>query len=63
MHSEDFGSSMCKFFKNRGLDLMLNQMGFMGILFYFFSFWGILDSCNLDAKKIFKAKINVLFDE
>ena len=30
--------------------------------FFFFFFW-ILDSCCLDAKKIFKTEINVRFDE
>ena len=42
---------MCKYFGNQGLDLVLNHWGF------FFS--GILDSCCLDAKKIFKTEINV----
>ena len=58
VHSEDFGSDMCNFFGNRGLNMVLNQLGFMGIFF-----GGILDSCCLDAKKIFKTEINVLFDE
>ena len=55
MHSEDFGSGKCKYFGNRGLDLVLNQLGFMGNFFFFF--FGILDSCCLDAKKIFNTEI------
>ena len=50
-----------QFFGNRGLDMVLNQLGFMGILLLLF--FGILDSCCLDGKKIFKTEINVLFDE
>ena len=36
VHSEDFGSDMCNFFGNQGLDMVLNQLGFMRIFFFFF---------------------------
>ena len=41
VHIEDFGSSMCNFFGNWDLDMVLNQLGFMGILLLliFLGFW------------------------
>ena len=42
VHSEDFGSGMWNFFGNRGLDMVLNQMGFMGILLFFLGDFGFL---------------------
>ena len=43
--------------------MVLNQsIGFYGDFASSF-FFGILDSCCLDGKKIFKTEINVLFDE
>ena len=42
VHSEDFGSGMWNFFGNRGLDMVLNQLGFMGILLFFLGDFGFL---------------------
>ena len=38
VQSEDFGSGMCNFFGNRGLDMVLNQLGFYGGFAFFFLF-------------------------
>ena len=50
-----------KFFWKSGFRYGVKSIGFYGD-FAFFFFW-ILDSCCLDAKKIFKTEINVLLDE
>ena len=47
-----------QFFWKLGFRYGAKSIGFYGDFFF-----GILDSYCLDAKKIFKTEINVLFDE
>ena len=51
-----------QFFWKSGFRYGAKSIGFYGDFFFFF-FLEILDSCCLDAKKIFKTEINVLLDE
>ena len=48
---------VCEIFWNSGFRYGVKSIGFYGDFAFFF--FGILDSCCLDAKKIFKTEINV----